>query len=50
MKSNIIYHVFKADFLERTRRFSFMALCAAVMFLTFFSIPDVKAPLVSIII
>ena len=50
MKSYIIYHVFKADFLERTSRFSFMALCAAVMFLTFFSIPDVKAPLVSICI
>lgn len=50
MKPYIIYYVFKADFLERTRRFSFMALCAAVMFLTFFSVPDVKAPFVSICI
>ena len=48
MKPYIIYHVFRADFLERTRRFSFMALCAAVMFLTFFSVPDVKAPFVSV--
>lgn len=50
MKPYIIYHVFKADFLERTRRFSFMTLCAAVMFLTFFSVPDVKAPFVSVCI
>lgn len=50
MRAYIIYHVFKADFLERTRRFSFMALCAVVMFLTFFSVPDVKAPFVSICI
>lgn len=50
MKPYIIYHVFKADFLERSRRFSFMALCAAVMFLTFFSVPNVKAPLVSVCI
>ena len=46
MRPYIIYHVFKTDFLERTRRFSFTALCAAVMFLTFFSVPDVKAPFV----
>ncbi len=44
MKPYIIYHVFRADFLESTRRFSFMALCAAVMFLAFFSVSDVKAP------
>lgn len=50
MKPYIIYNVFRADFLERTRRFSFMALCAAVMFLTFFSVPDVKAPFVSVCI
>lgn len=50
MRPYIIYHVFKTDFLERTRRFSFTALCAAVMFLTFFSVPDVKAPFVSICI
>lgn len=50
MRLYIIYNVFRADFLERTRRFSFMALCAAVMFLTFFSVPDVKAPFVPICI
>jgi len=50
MKPYIIYHVFRADFLERTRRFSFMALCAAVMILVFFSVPDVNAPFVSICI
>lgn len=50
MKPYVIYQVFRADFLERTRRFSFMALCAAVMFLTFFSVPDVKAPFVSVCI
>lgn len=50
MKPYVIYQVFKADFLERTRRFSFMVLCAAVMFLTFFSVPDVKAPFVSVCI
>lgn len=50
MKPYIIYQVFRADFLERTRRFSFMALCAAVMLLVFFAVPDVKAPFVSICI
>lgn len=48
MKPRIIYQVFKADFQERTRRFSFIALCAASIFLSFFSVPDVKAPFVSI--
>lgn len=48
MKPYIIYQILKADLLERTRRFSFLAMCAFSMFLAFFSVPDVKAPLVSI--
>lgn len=48
MKCNIIYQVLKADFLERTRRFSFLAICAITMFLTFLSVPNIKAPFVSI--
>lgn len=48
MKCNVIYQVLKADFLERTRRFSFLAICAITMFLTFLSVPNIKAPFVSI--
>lgn len=48
MKWNIIYQVLKADFLEKTRRFSFLAICAVTMFLTFLSVPNIKAPFVSI--
>lgn len=48
MKWNMIYQVLKADYLERTRRFSFLAICAITMFLTFLSVPNVKAPFVSI--
>lgn len=48
MKLSIIYQIAKADYLERTRRFSFLAICAVAMFLAFFSVPDVEAPFVSI--
>ena len=48
MKLSIIYQIAKADLLERTRRFSFLAICAVAMFLAFFSVPDVEAPFVSI--
>lgn len=50
MNLNIICQVLKADLLERTRRFSFLALCTVGVFLAFFSVPDVKAPFVSIAI
>ena len=48
MKPYIIYQVMKADLLERVRRSSFLAMCVFAMFLAFFSVPDVEAPLVSI--
>lgn len=48
MKSNIFYQVLKADFLERSRRFSFIMMCAAAMMLALFSVPNVEAPFVSI--
>ena len=48
MEPYIIYQVMKADLLERVRRSSFLAMCIFAMFLAFFSVPDVKAPLVSI--
>ena len=48
MKLYIIYQILKADLLERTRRFSFLIICIFSMFLAFFSVPDVEAPLVSI--
>lgn len=48
MKTYIIYQVMKADLLERVRRSSFLAMCVFAMFLAFFSVPDVEAPLVSI--
>ena len=48
MKPYIIYQVMKADLLERVRRPSFLAMCIFAMFLAFFSVPDVEAPLVSI--
>ncbi len=48
MKPYIIYQVMKADLLERVRRSSFPAMCIFAMFLAFFSVPDVDAPLVSI--
>lgn len=48
MKPYIIYQILKADLLERTRRFSFLLICTFSMFLAFFSVPDVEAPLVSI--
>lgn len=48
MKPYIIYQVMKADLLERVRRPSFLAMCISAMFLAFFSVPDVEAPLVSI--
>jgi len=48
MKPYIIYQVMKADLLERVRRPSFLAMCVFAMFLAFFSVPDVEAPLVSI--
>lgn len=48
MKPYIIYQVLKADLLERTRRFSFLIICTLSMFLAFFSVPHVEAPLVSI--
>lgn len=50
MNWNIIYQVLKADLLERTRKFSFFVLCAAAVFLAFFSIPNIEAPFVSIAI
>ena len=50
MQWYIICQIVKADLLERTRRFSFVVLCTAVMFLTFFSVPNPKAPFVSICI
>ena len=46
MKPYIIYQVMKADLLERVRRSSFLAMCVFAMFLAFFSVPDVEAPLV----
>lgn len=48
MKWNMIYQVLKADFLERSRRFSFLAICAITIFLTFLSVPNLDAPFVSI--
>ena len=48
MEPYIIYQVMKADLLERVRRSSFPAMCISAMFLAFFSVPDVGAPLVSI--
>lgn len=48
MKPYVIYQIAKADLLERTRRFSFLIICMFSMFLAFFSVPDVEAPLVSI--
>lgn len=48
MKWNMICQVLKADFLERTRRFSFLAICAITMFFSFLSVPNIKAPFVSI--
>ena len=48
MKLYIIHQILKADLLERTRRFSFLIICIYSMFLAFFSVPDVEAPLVSI--
>lgn len=48
MKLYIIYQILKADLLERTRRFSFLIICIFSMFLAFFSVPDIEAPLVSI--
>lgn len=48
MKPYIIYQILKADLLERTRRFSFLIMCIFSMFLAFFSVPNVEAPLVSI--
>lgn len=48
MKPYIIYQIAKADLLERTRRFSFLLMCVVSMFLAFFSVPDVEAPLVSV--
>lgn len=48
MKPYIIYQVMKADLLERVRRSSFLTMCIFAMFLAFFSVPDVEAPLVSI--
>ena len=48
MKLYIIYQVMKADLLERVRRSSFLAMCVFAMFLAFFSVPDMEAPLVSI--
>lgn len=48
MKPYIIYQISKADLMERTRRFSFLAICIFSMFLAFFSVPDVDAPFVSI--
>lgn len=48
MKPYIIYQVMKADMLERVRRSSFLVMCIFAMFLAFFSVPDVEAPLVSI--
>lgn len=48
MEPYIIYQVMKADLLERVRRPSFLAMCISAMFLAFFSVPDVEAPLVSI--
>lgn len=48
MKPYVIYQIAKADLLERTRRFSFLIICMFSMFLAFFSVPNVEAPLVSI--
>ena len=48
MKPYIIYQIMKADLLERVRRSSFLIMCIFAMFLAFFSVPDVEAPLVSI--
>lgn len=44
-----IWNVAKADLLERTRRFSFIAVCAVSVFLAFVSVPDINAPIVSIV-
>lgn len=49
MKLSVIYNVARADLLERTRRFSYVAVCAAAVFFAFFSIPDTEAPMVSIV-
>lgn len=48
MNPHIICETMKADLLERTRRSSFLLLCAFSLFLAFFSVPNVDAPLVSI--
>lgn len=48
MRPYIVYQVLKADILERTRRFSFLIICTFSLFLAFFSVPNVKAPLVSV--
>ena len=48
MKPYIIYQIMKADLLERVRRSSFLIMCIFAMFLAFFSVPDVEAPLVSL--
>lgn len=50
MKLYSIYQIAKADFTERTRRFSFLFMCAFFMFVAFFFVPNVDAPLVSICI
>lgn len=44
------FQVVKADLLERVRKFSFLVLCAAAVFLAVLSVPDVDAPIVSIAI
>lgn len=48
MNLRIICQIAKADLRERTRRFSFPAICAFSLLLAFFSLPDVDAPLVSV--
>ncbi len=48
MSPYVICQVWKAGLLERTRRPSFLLMCFSAMFLAFFCVPDVEAPLVSI--
>lgn len=50
MIGNQIWSIAQSDFRERTRRFSFIALCALSVFAAFLFVPDPNAEMTSIVV
>lgn len=46
----ILYHIARADFLERTRRYSFLVMLLFAIFLTYFFVPGADTPFYAIIV